>query len=246
MTILLLEEEVSPSRFNTMLVRDLVVRDQRVRLALEKIGIDTCCGGGRKLKTAAAELGVSREQLQAAVDDALEEQDMPRAINWNEESTGQLIEHLVIFHHGWLHDKLPKLDFAFKRVMQTHKLEHGVELHAFQNIFNRLYAELVPHMKIEEDILFPAMLAGKTLSKEFVERCGALEAEHHVLGRQLHKIAQVTRHYRVPCYACNAVENLFRNLEELDQKLHEHMYLENNILFPRIQEPELCACSERQ
>ena len=43
----------------------------------------------------------------------------------------------------------------------------------------------------------------------------------------------LTRDYYIPEEACNTYRALFAALIELEADLHEHIHLENNILFPR-------------
>ena len=43
----------------------------------------------------------------------------------------------------------------------------------------------------------------------------------------------LTRNYRIPDEACNTYRALFTALIELENDLHQHAHLENNILFPR-------------
>lgn len=44
---------------------------------------------------------------------------------------------------------------------------------------------------------------------------------------------RLTDRYQPPAGACNSWRALYQGLAELDEKLHVHIHLENNILFPR-------------
>jgi len=57
--------------------------------------------------------------------------------------------------------------------------------------------------------------------------------EHDSAGEALVELRRLTSGYRVPADACNTFRALYFELEEMEQDLHRHIQLENNILFPR-------------
>ena len=68
--------------------------------------------------------------------------------------------------------------------------------------------------------------------------CHAYEAnnrcpEHDVAGDFLAQMRQVTDNYTLPEDACPTFAALFEGLDALEKDLHEHIHLENNILFPK-------------
>jgi regulator of cell morphogenesis and NO signaling len=62
---------------------------------------------------------------------------------------------------------------------------------------------------------------------------GVLEREHDALGVLLDEVRALTGDYRVPADACNTWRALWQGLEVLEHDCHEHIHLENNVLFPR-------------
>jgi regulator of cell morphogenesis and NO signaling len=46
-------------------------------------------------------------------------------------------------------------------------------------------------------------------------------------------IRELTSGYTLPDDACTTYRICFQELEEFERDLHEHVHLENNILFPR-------------
>ncbi|MHC4847671.1 MAG: hemerythrin domain-containing protein [Planctomycetota bacterium] len=49
----------------------------------------------------------------------------------------------------------------------------------------------------------------------------------------LRRLSELTDRYPAPDGACNTWRALWAGLEDLEQALHTHIHLENNILFPR-------------
>jgi regulator of cell morphogenesis and NO signaling len=57
--------------------------------------------------------------------------------------------------------------------------------------------------------------------------------EHDSAGEALSELRSSTSDYRLPEDACNTFKALYFELAELEKDLHQHIHLENNILFPR-------------
>ena len=62
--------------------------------------------------------------------------------------------------------------------------------------------------------------------------------EHDGAGDMLRRIRQLSGGFNPPADACVSYQTLYRALEDLEQDLHQHIHLENNILFPRAVEME--------
>jgi regulator of cell morphogenesis and NO signaling len=60
-----------------------------------------------------------------------------------------------------------------------------------------------------------------------------MESEHEAAGQILTDLSTVTNQYTPPKGACNSFQFLYHKLKELDEDLHQHIHLENNILFPK-------------
>ncbi len=101
--------------------------------------------------------------------------------------------------------------------------------------YKSLKAELTAHMFKEEQILFPMLrqgqgaMAGGPIS--------VMMSEHDNAGAALARMRSLTDGYTVPAEACNTWRALWHGLDSLEQALHEHIHLENNILFPRALKP---------
>jgi len=63
-------------------------------------------------------------------------------------------------------------------------------------------------------------------------------AEHDDAGALLSRIRVLSNGFTAPEGACPTFRALFHGLEEFERDLHQHVHLENNILFPRAIELE--------
>jgi regulator of cell morphogenesis and NO signaling len=104
-------------------------------------------------------------------------------------------------------------------------------------------------MMKEEHILFPhiitleeAAITGKPASRPVFGTVGnpvhMMELEHESAGAALEEICALSANYTPPDGACFSYKTLYSALKEFEVDLHQHVHLENNILFPRAIEME--------
>jgi regulator of cell morphogenesis and NO signaling len=67
--------------------------------------------------------------------------------------------------------------------------------------------------------------------------------EHEDTGEQLGELRSLTSGYRPPSNACVSYRAFYKALEELESDIHQHVHLENNVLFPMA---ERLAAGEKQ
>lgn len=57
--------------------------------------------------------------------------------------------------------------------------------------------------------------------------------EHDIEGERFRLIEELSNHYTPPQDGCNTYKVTFALLKEFEDDLHQHIHLENNILFPK-------------
>lgn len=95
----------------------------------------------------------------------------------------------------------------------------------------------------EERVLFPhikQLVKAKqtgTTPEIFIADINAplqmMEADHEAAGELLQQIREATNDYTLPAGACNSFALTYHKLKSLEEDLHQHIHLENNILFPK-------------
>jgi regulator of cell morphogenesis and NO signaling len=194
-------------------------------------GIDFCCGGGQPLEEVCEKLGLDSK---AVLDEIEREivQPSEKQIRWDEAPLDDLIRHILTAYHAPLKEELPRLESMSRKVVEVHRDKRPEMLPELLAVFSGLKAELEQHMAKEEQILFPMIqrgqgaMAGGPIS--------VMEHEHDSAGRALHRLRELTDGYDVPAEACNTWRALWHGLAALEDSLHQHIHLENNILFPRV------------
>jgi regulator of cell morphogenesis and NO signaling len=215
-------------------VGELAVENPVAARVFEKHGIDYCCGGKKSLETACNERGIAPEALLLELVASNPE---PEERDWKTAPLHDLIAHIVMRHHAYLKSELPRIADLFAKVLRAHG-EREPRLAEVSEVFEVLKEELDAHLMKEEMILFPAIVrieagsnAGVPCSIE--HPIARMEYEHESAGRALAQMRHLTLDYYISDEACNTYRALFAALIELENDLHQHIHLENNILFPR-------------
>jgi regulator of cell morphogenesis and NO signaling len=205
----------------------------------ERLGIDYCCGGKRPLADVCREKGYDLAAVESQLEEASKGQSQA-ARDWNTAPLRELIEHIVNTHHEYLKRELAPIGARLDKVYRVYNQRYGPTLMGLPDVFARMRQELEMHIRKEEMILFPAISsfeaagrAPRTCFGTVANPIRMMEAEHEDAGSALAEIRSITSNYAIPDYACVTYRSLMAGLQELEQDLHLHIHLENNILFPR-------------
>jgi regulator of cell morphogenesis and NO signaling len=226
-------------------VRELALEIPHATRVFEKLGIDYCCGGSKSLSDACAE-------AKLPVNDVLQSlETSPRATaetNWQSESLEALVRHIVETHHVFTRNEVPRLEQLLAKVVSKHGENHP-ELPQMQEVFADLAQEITMHLMKEEHILFPFILeieravsarrpAPQPMFGTVENPVRMMMFEHDNAGNALRALRQLSANYTLPADACTSFQTLYRDLQAFEADLHQHIHLENNILFPRAIELE--------
>jgi len=219
-------------------VRELVVELPNAARVFEKLGIDYCCGGHKSLDEACAEAGLGVDEVARSLAEA-GTYTTASSRDWNTAPLGELVDHIVHHHHTYVKSESPRLQARLTKVVGVHGANHP-ELSRMQAAFGELAAELAVHLMKEEQILFPYLKqmgtgagCGPSCFGTVKNPIRVMMMEHDGAGEKLRQMRQATNNYTLPGDACSSYVALFQALQEFEQDLHQHIHLENNILFPR-------------
>jgi len=193
-------------------------------------GIDFCCGGGIPLEQACAKRGLDTPRILDEIEEAVAEGD-PDLDRWDEAPAADLVRHIVHAYHLPLREELPRLEAMLQKVNRVHGDKDPERFASLLSTFLKLKAELMDHMAREEDALFPEILQH---GEDAVIPVEPFVDDHTEAGQALATIRELTGDYRVPDEACNTWRALWHGLEALEQSMHQHIHLENNVLFQRV------------
>jgi len=230
------------SGLESIRVADLAREHPGTIRVFQSHGVDFCCGGKRSVAEAAARASVEPARLVADLEAAIA---APSAIDARltelPESLADLGKWIVGRYHVTLRAELPRLIRMADRVEKVHGAEMPEVLPPLAATVRALAAELGDHLREEEEELFPAIerlersaAAGRPGAPGDLDRLvAAREDEHAAAGEQLRTLRRLSEGFTPPEWACNTFRGLYHGLAELESELHEHIHLENNVLFPR-------------
>ena len=235
----------------TQTVREIALEQPTSIRVFEQFGIDYCCGGRKPLAEACAARDLEIDSVLAALEEA-EKKPGIEIENWAEKSLESLSSHIVAKHHAYVKRELPRLGQLAEKVVNRHGSTKP-ELPAIAATLMQLHEELIQHLAKEEAMLFPYITAleqSVSLRAARPQSCfGAvvnpiamMTQEHDAAGALLSEIRRLSGDFTTPEDACPTFHAFYDGLREFEQDLHQHIHLENNILFPRAIELENSTC----
>lgn len=220
-------------------VAKIVAENIKYADVFKKYGIDFCCGGGISLESACQKHNINLQLIENELNE------MNFAVlpsqNFNKWSLDFLADYIVQTHHSYVQEAIPIILAYAEKVAHAHGEKHPEVIEVFA-LFQKISDELLSHLMKEERILFPYI---KQLSQTHNETVVSLHFdsvqnpisvmtnEHELAGEWMKQIRQITNQFTPPQTACNTFKALYAKLSEFEGDLHQHIHLENNILFPK-------------
>jgi regulator of cell morphogenesis and NO signaling len=213
---------------------EIVAANPAAARALDRLGLDYCCHGYRTLAEACTAAGLDP----VAVSAELEALPVDGDRAWSGMEPAALVDHIVATHHRYLDVELPLLDALAAKVFTVHGERHP-ELGEVKALVGAIRGALEPHLRVEEELLFPAIHEGPAGASDSplpgpAELVQAMEAEHDQAGDLLAALRRVTSAYEIPPDACASYRSLFERLEALELDTHLHVLKENHALLPAL------------
>ena len=235
-----------PGNLSEPTVAEIVAHDFRTASIFKRHGIDFCCGGNQTLSQASESAGIETRELLAELNTTQPQAGTVSLDRFGDWSIELLISYILENHHNWLKARIPEMQPVMKKVAKVHG-EHHPELIQIADIFQSVVDDLIPHLQKEEIILFPyvqklvvAKTSGEAAPRPFfgsvANPISGMEADHETVGELMASLRKLSADYRIPEDACGSYRMVYQFLEELEADLHQHIHLENNILFPRVRD----------
>jgi regulator of cell morphogenesis and NO signaling len=212
----------------SLTLAELAVTHPAAARVFRRHRLDFCCGGRRPLDEVCRERQLDAGAILASI--AEEDPLVPDQRRWDEVPLPELIEHIQSVYHARLREQLPALIVMARRVETRHadkaSCPRGLAAH-----LEAMHGAVLEHLKKEEEILFPLIVAG--MGHRAGRPVHVMEIEHAHHGEDLQAVRQLTTDLIAPDEACTTWRALYLGLQQLEQELMDHIHLENNILFRR-------------
>jgi regulator of cell morphogenesis and NO signaling len=228
------------SGLNHLTVGDIVAHDLRTANVFARHGIDFCCGGRTPLEHACRTRGLDPAAIVAELDAVSRDSDAASDLStWPLDA---VIRRIVAHHHAYVRAESVVIRDYLAKLVTRHGGRHP-ELVRLQQVMAEVFDELTRHMQKEEVILFPYIAALVDAEQQHRPRplspfgsirnpIRMMEAEHQDAAAGLSTARTLANGYEPPDDACATWRACYASIEAFESDLHEHVHLENNILFP--------------
>ncbi|HET8539165.1 MAG TPA: iron-sulfur cluster repair di-iron protein [Anaeromyxobacter sp.] len=229
-----------PSIDRSATVARIVTENFVAARVFRKHRIDYCCHGNVTVPEACRERALDPEAVFAELEaagpggaaDAAED---PRAL-----STAALIARIVDRHHGYLRRALPAIAPLVAKIAVVHG-ERDPGLAEVEAAFVELADALEPHLRREEEVLFPALVARRPDLATIRQELDAMHADHLAVGALLERIREAANGFVTPEWGGTTYRVTMQELEALAGDVLRHVPLENHVLMPRFVEATAAA-----
>lgn len=233
---------MTTEQMTTMTIKDIVTKNFQTAAVFEKYSLDFCCRGGKTIGEACTEKGIAAHTV---IDDLVKIEGIRQTVNdaYSSLPLNELIEHIVTTHHAYVRQMIPVIYTHTQKVKKVHGAHHP-EVVEIADHFETVAVDLQQHMLKEEQMLFPYILslfqAQTTGTRNVPSPFGSvnnpirmMEREHQAAGDEMYEIRSLSTGYVPPQDACTTFKVSYQELQEFEKDLHQHVHLENNILFPK-------------
>ena len=223
-------------------VRELALENPATTRVFEKLGIDYCCGGKRSLEEACRTANLNIDEVLESLEKACAP-NLASQKDWQAEPISALITHIKDTHHKYTREEFVRLAPLLAKVCSVHGNSHP-ELLRIRDLFQGLANELSSHLMKEEMVLVPYLIGMESALNRNESTARApfgsvqnpismMEHEHDSAGTALRAMREAANRYSAPADACVSFQTLYKALAAFEADLHQHIHLENNVLFPR-------------
>ncbi|MDO8549859.1 MAG: DUF542 domain-containing protein [Ignavibacteria bacterium] len=220
----------------------ILIRNFKASVVFEKYNLDFCCSGNKSLLTACSENAIDYKEVLSELNNLTIVHGYTNHKHFNL-GIISLIDFIISYHHGFVRNIIPVIATHTQIIASIHG-KINPKILEVARIFSILYKDLKQHMMKEEEIIFPyikqLVMASNNLSKAERPYFGnlgnpikMLEEEHFISGDELLQLRELTDNYEANDNACYTQKLCYQELKEFEEDLNVHVFLENNILFPK-------------
>lgn len=226
--------------YKKMTVGQIVADNIENAEVLGRFGIDFCCHGYDDFVTAVEKAGANPEvvakelrKVKPVAADAIDFKAWPLDL---------LCDYIIKIYHRGIRRRSPQILALLEKVCKVHGDKHP-SLFEVKELFEMSMIDLEHHLQKEEQVLFPYIYALCDAEMKGAPvpqfHCGSIanpievmKIEHEAEGERYRHIEDLTGGYNPPEDACASYRKVLADLKSFNRALHEHIHLENNIVFP--------------
>jgi regulator of cell morphogenesis and NO signaling len=145
---------------------------------------------------------------------------------------GDLVVHLMERCHRPLGARLLNLETVIDMVKESHTDDADDRTERIRGAYLSLRSDLLPHLLLEEDILFPCIISGKdTGSVDLIED---LQNQHKVIAKKMKTLAASVSKLPMSENTCEGRQTLYTVVKALEADVSCHIHFENDVFYVRV------------
>lgn len=232
-------------------IGEMAVADHRKALVLRKYGLDYSFKGKLTIKQACEEREISTKNVTRELS-ASGKHSLMYTINYSNWEIEYLVDFIITNHHQYTRKTLAQVTEIFRKNSNHIAQNHPAVLPVL-DLFIQLKDAMMVIMNEEEQVLFPQVrflsqaakgnIAANLLPAGSVKHpIKRIESAHQRIGELLLQLNELTSNYTSPAIHSSFYNEILQALNAFDNDVHQHVHVENNILFKKaILLEEQCA-----
>jgi regulator of cell morphogenesis and NO signaling len=172
---------------------------------------------------------------------------VPYLKNYNAWNLDLLVNYIIEIDHPFKSDNILFIEKLASKILTIHG-QQLPEVEKLVTMIHKIASEIKNHIIIEEKTIFPYILflnSPEKFSENAYEKkpflkdvLRSIEKQHKTFCNLWREIKEHTNHYQLYADIDNNFRLLLYKLKQFEEKLHNHIHIENNILFPKALELE--------
>ena len=169
---------------------------------------------------------------------------LPLAEVGEERPLAHLVNYITDRHHVFARNALQRASVLADEVCALHGDSHP-EVRELRDLLHELRDDLLPHMAMEETVLFPYIIAMEEAAAKRIRAAvplfgtarnpvRALLHDHNCAGELLRLMREVSNDFATPQDVSPLCHEWYGVLAGLMDDLQFHLHLEANVLFPSV------------
>ncbi|BGE81622.1 iron-sulfur cluster repair di-iron protein ScdA [Staphylococcus petrasii] len=212
------------------IVTNIVTQQPLAADVFRQYGIDFCCGGNISIEEAVQNKKVDADTLLNKLNALPVSQ--PGGISVEYLDAPSLIQYIQSRFHQTIREEFKNLSPYVTKVAKVHG-ERFPYLLELQDLYRQFRDGMLEHMAEEDEQAFPKLIEiSKGHKVENADQIiQSLVDDHTETGQLLQSMRELTNDYQPPQEACTTWRLVYNRLENLERETHEHVHLENHVLF---------------
>ena len=234
-----------------MTIPDIVRLDYRTADIFKKYSINYWSGMEMSLLEICSSKKLNYNGILEELTEATRTITISGSLHFSEWKISFLIDYIINVHHAYTHMAIPSIENSLDLIVEVQQ-NKNTDASKILSLFHELSALLIAHSHHEEEIIFPYIRQiesthrrretyGNLFVRTLRKPLSNIGKEHEEIISVLDEMGKLTNNYTSSPGASVLQIALYHKLKEFHTDMQQHIYLEDQILYPKaiVMEEEL-------